>query len=69
MLVVAWVDAEAGHKAVDHQVHVSTLAPGAPGERLCRVEQESLRGHTCMHARADTGGGYTHKQTKICLLA
>lgn len=46
VLVVVWVDAEAGHKAVDHQVHVSTLAPSAPGERLCGVEQESLRVHT-----------------------
>lgn len=42
VLVVVWVDAEAGHKAVDHQVHVSTLAPGAPGEGLSGVEQESL---------------------------
>lgn len=39
MLVVVWVDAEAGHKAVDHQVHVSALAPRAPGERLGGVEQ------------------------------
>lgn len=46
MLVVVWVDAEAGHEAVDHQVHISALTPGAPGERLSGVEQEGLSVHT-----------------------
>lgn len=59
MLVVVWVDAEAGHKAVDHQVHVSTLAPSAPGERLSGVEQKSLRVHTQTEV----------KNAKICVSA
>lgn len=59
VLVVVWVDAEAGHKAVDHQVHVSTLAPSAPGERLSGVEQESLRSK---HMRAHTFLSSAHSE-------
>lgn len=53
VLVVVWVDAEAGHKAVDHQVHISTLAPSAPGERLSGVKQESLGGRNKENGRTD----------------
>lgn len=60
VLVVVWADAEAGHKAVDHKVYVSTLAPGAPGEWLSGVEQESLRVHA---QKTDVVHMHTHQHT------
>lgn len=42
VLVVVWVNAEAGHKAIHHEVQVCVLAACPPPERLGRVEQQSL---------------------------
>lgn len=46
MLVVVRVDAETGDKAVDHKVHIGTLAARATREWLCGIEEQGLTGDT-----------------------
>lgn len=49
VLVVVWIDAETGNKAVHHELHVSILAASPPPERFGWVEQQSLveQGGSC----------------------
>lgn len=43
VLVVVGVDAEAGDKAVNHEIHICTLITCPPGEGLGWVKEQGLK--------------------------